>query len=193
MSQVVLDNIYLEMLTQDALKNRRIHLNDGVDDISIFKITYMMDKLRKMDEVEGIPMNKRLPITIVVNSYGGHIFEAMNLIGKMERFIEDGYEIITETGKACSCGHMIFQCGSHRRMNRYGYLMIHQLSSGSYGNYEQLKVEQNFNTRLQKKLDEITLAKTKIPKKLLLKKTKGLDWWLDAEECLKYGVCDEII
>ena len=42
---VTIDNVYNEMIAQDALKNRRIWFNDEVDDTSCTKAIYYLNKL----------------------------------------------------------------------------------------------------------------------------------------------------
>jgi ATP-dependent Clp protease protease subunit len=189
-----IDNIYNEMLVQDALKNRKLHLNEGVDEISMFKIMYYMDKIKKSDDSQSIEIKNRQPIEIVCNSYGGQLYECMALISKIEKFIEDGYKIITTlTGKAMSCGQLIFMFGSHRRIFRYGTLLIHKLSNWNVGNYDQLKVGYEEDKRLQDLLNGLIVKKTEISLDLLLEKTKGVDWYLSPEDCVKYKIADEII
>jgi ATP-dependent Clp protease protease subunit len=189
-----IDNTYLEMLAQSALRDRKLHLNEGVDEISMFKLMYYMDKIRKSDDVNGIEMKNRQPIEIICNSYGGQLYECMALISKIERFQEDGYKINTTlTGKAMSCGQLIFMFGTHRRMYRYGTLLIHKLSNWNVGNYDQLEVGFEEDKRLQDLLNNLIVKKTKIPLDVLLDKTKGVDWYLSPEDCIKYGMADEII
>lgn len=189
-----LDNFYLEMLSTDAIKNRRITLNDTIDEVEIYKAMYYMDKIRKIDEVDGMATNKRNPITIVCNTYGGQLYECLALIGKIERFIEDGYEIITEvTGKAMSCGQFILMCGSKRRANRYATILVHQLSNWNVGNYSQMKVNYDEDARMQKFLNDLIIKKTKITQKMLDEKIKGLDWFLNSQEALELGMVDEIV
>jgi ATP-dependent Clp protease protease subunit len=189
-----IDSVYNEMIVQDALKNRKLHLNEGVDEVSMFKIMYYMDKIRKMDDSKEIEMENRQPIEIICNSYGGQLYECMALISKIEKFQEDGYKINTTlTGKAMSCGQFIFMFGSHRKIYRYGTLLIHKLSNWNVGNYDQLKVGYEEDKRLQDLLNNLIVTKTNIPLELLLEKTKGVDWYLSPEDCIKYGMADEII
>jgi ATP-dependent protease ClpP protease subunit len=92
-----IDNIYNEMVVQDALKRRKLHLNDDVDEISMFKLMYYMDKIKQKDDSEGLELGKRQPIRIIINSYGGVIYDCMALLSKMERFQQEyKYKIITE-------------------------------------------------------------------------------------------------
>ena len=192
---IPVDSIYLEMLVQDVLKNRRITLNETIDHIEIYKVMHYMDKIKKIDDLKDIPLGKRKPIEIVCNSYGGYLYECLGLVSKMEEFINKyQYEIVTTlTGKAMSCGQMVFMFGTKRRVYKYGTCMIHQLSSCSYGNFTQLEISHNESVRLQAVVNKMILNKTKISKELLDTMIQGKDWYLNAEESIKYGLADEII
>lgn len=189
MNQIVLDQVYLEMLNKE-IENRRIHLNDEFNDISCFKIMYYLDKIVKMDKIKG----DKSPITIVVNSYGGQLYECMALCGKIESLKEQGYQIDIEvTGKAMSCGALLLTFGTNRKVSRYATIMIHEVSSWASGNYTNLRVEMAENERLQCMIENIILKNTNIERYELRENTKGVDWYLNAEECLKYGLATEII
>ena len=80
----------------------------------------------------------------------------------------------------------------HRQINKHAYMLIHQLSSGMWGKYQEQKDTMENNDRLMKMIIEIYEEHTKIPKKELNKLLKHDLWW-DAETCLKYGLVDEIV
>ena len=190
-----IDNILNEMVVQDALKRRKLHLNDDVDDISMFKLMYYMDKIKQKDDSEGIKLGERQPIKIIINSYGGVIYDCMALLSKIERFQQEyKYKIITElTGKGMSCGAFIFAFGDERLINRYGTLLFHQLSAGNYGNFTQLKIGHEEHVRLQTLINDLIVKKTDIPRELFEQKTDGKDWYLSPEDCIKYNVATKII
>ena len=77
-------------------------------------------------------------------------------------------------------------------MNRHAYMLIHQLSSGLWGKYEELKDDMENCDNFMKVIKEIYEEHTQIPKKELDKILKHDLWW-DADKCLKYGLIDEII
>lgn len=192
----MIDTVYSEMLAQDALKNRRITLNTDVNEVEIYKIMYYMDKIKKTDdnETNSLEIKDRKPIEIVINSYGGAVYECFALLSKMEQFQEMGYKINTTlTGKGMSCGQMIFMFGTKRRMYRYGTCLIHQISAGNYGNYEQLKVSHEHIVELQNMTEDMIVKKTKITKEMLKEKIAGKDWYLNAEQCLELGLATEIL
>ena len=71
-------------------------------------------------------------------------------------------------------------------------MLIHQLSSGMWGNYESLKDDMENCDLLMETIRTIYTEHTKIPKKTLNQILKR-DLWFDAETCLKYGLIDEIL
>ena len=82
--------------------------------------------------------------------------------------------------------------GHRRLMHRHSYMLIHQLSAGMWGKYEELKDDMENNENLMKVIKDIYIKHTNIPKRELDKILKHDLWW-DAKTCLKYGLIDEII
>ena len=190
-----IDSVYNEMIVQYALRNRKICLNEDFNEVSMFKMRYYIEKIKNIDDQKNIPYGDREPIEIVINSYGGQIYEMLGTLSLIEHYKKEyKYTFITTlTGKAMSCGAVLFLFGDIRRMYSYGTLLFHQLSTTNWGNYEQLKVSFEENTRLQNLLDKIIVEKTNIPSGMLKEKTKGLDWYISPEECIKLGIATEII
>ncbi len=71
-------------------------------------------------------------------------------------------------------------------------MMIHQLSGGIWGNYEIIKEEYENMELLMTCIKKIYLEHTKIPESDLIEILKH-DTYLNAEECVKYGLVDEIV
>ena len=71
-------------------------------------------------------------------------------------------------------------------------MLIHQLSSGLWGKYEEIKDDMENCDKLMKMIKDIYAEYTKIPKKKLNEILKH-DLWFDADQCLEYGLVDEII
>ena len=71
-------------------------------------------------------------------------------------------------------------------------MLIHQLSSGMWGRYEELKDDMKNCDVLMKTIKKIYMEHAKIPKSKLGQILKH-DLWFDAKTCLNYGLVDEII
>ena len=57
--------------------------------------------------------------------------------------------------------------GSHRKMYEYGEMLIHQIQTGTWGKYEEMKHDMENNKKLMKRLRHMYEKYTKIPKKTL--------------------------
>ena len=71
-------------------------------------------------------------------------------------------------------------------------MLIHQLSSGLWGKYEELQDDMKNNDLLMKTIKSLYQEHTKIPKTKLNQILKH-DLWFDAKTCLRYGLVDDII
>jgi ATP-dependent protease ClpP protease subunit len=71
-------------------------------------------------------------------------------------------------------------------------MLIHQLSGGMWGKYEELVDDFKNATVLMERINEIYKKHTKIPPKVL-KDILKRDIWFDSATCLKYGLVDEVI
>lgn len=177
---------------------RKLYLAAQVDQASMNGLTKSIldindsDKeLEKIYKVYDIEYNPK-PIEIVIDSYGGAVYQCMGLLGVMNQSKTPIHTIVT--GAAMSCGFMILIHGHKRYAYEHATPMYHQVSTGFWGKIQDLEEDYKETKRLQKKFEKLTLEKTKINKSRLKEvlKTK-YDWFMDADEALKEGVIDEII
>lgn len=129
-------------------------------------------------------------IYLHINSYGGSVFAGFSSVDYILNSEVPVTSIID--GCAASAATIMSVTAKHRQINKHAYMLIHQLSSGMWGKYQEQKDTMENNDRLMKMIIDIYEEHTKIPKKELDKLLKHDLWW-DAETCLKYGLVDEII
>ena len=129
-------------------------------------------------------------IYLHINSYGGSVFAGFSSVDYILNSEVPVTSIID--GCAASAATIMSVTAKHRQINKHAYMLIHQLSSGMWGKYQEQKDTMENNDRLMKMIIEIYEEHTKIPKKELNKLLKHDLWW-DAETCLKYGLVDEIV
>jgi len=197
MSEMIMqpvDAILQEMIFRQVM-DRKIHLNEGFDEQSIFKLSYWMDKIKKIDDEKEIPMSKREPIWICINSYGGECYELMSILGKIRYLQKCGYKIYTlTTGKAMSCGFLLSLIGDKRYCYEYSTFMSHSVSSGVWGKVQKLKEDIHETERLNNIARELILEKTNITKERLDEVDKcKQDWYINPSEALELGIVDEIL
>lgn len=135
---------------------------------------------------------ERTPIHLILNTYGGSVYDGLGLIGAMEASETPVH--VTVLGSAMSMGLFILCAGHHRRMHAYSTLMYHQISTVSMDKLEGIKKDLVECDRLEKMCEEILMKKTMLTLKDLEdhKKAKG-EWYINAENAARYGIVDEII
>lgn len=130
-------------------------------------------------------------INLYINSYGGEVKEGLGIYNQLKRHPAQVNVYID--GFACSIASVIAMAGDKVIMGTNALMMIHHASMCAWGNAEELRKAANdlevidqascssYISKAGEKLDEDTL------KELLDNQT-----WLNANQCLEYGLIDEI-
>ena len=160
--------------------HRILQLNKKVRDLDI---GIHMDNMKY--SVETSPH-----IYIHLNSPGGSVFAALAGMDELRR-VKTPLTTIVD-GFCGSAATFLSLIGDRRRINKNAYMMLHQLSSEFYGTYNQLKDQEANMDMLMTKMMEIYKEYTKLPE-AKLKKIMDTDIWFTAQECLDYGLVDEIL
>ena len=166
---------------------------DTVEDLSkeIIQINENDDLLEKLYKVYDLDY-KRKPIKIMIDSYGGSVYQCLGLISIIETSKTKIHTYVT--GTAMSCGFIILICGHKRFGYKHATTMFHQISTVFWGNVQDMKENYQETKRLQNKVEKITLDKTNISNSKLKEiLTTKKDWYMNTEEALSYGVIDEIV
>jgi ATP-dependent Clp protease protease subunit len=182
----------------ESPKDRILYFTKQVDQASIAELTKGIIEINEHDRyleklyaIHDISYTPR-PIEIMIDSYGGSVYQCFGLLSIMKRSETPIHTIVT--GCAMSCGFMMLICGHKRFAHKYSTPLYHQVSSVAWGKLKDIEEDANETRRLQDMLEQITLENTKITAKKLQKVYKGkFDWFMTAEEALKLGVVDEIL
>ena len=130
------------------------------------------------------------PIRLHINSPGGSLLDCFAAVDCIKTSKVPVYSIIE--GSAASAATIISVVSKKRMMYKNSYMLIHQLSGGMWGKYEELVDDFKNATVLMERINEIYKKHTKIPQKTL-KEILKRDLWFDSATCLKYGLVDEVI
>lgn len=158
---------------------------------SILKLNKDLAVLNNDLLYKGIITNNQ-PASIFLNiqSYGGNIFSGLSA---MDTIMKSRIPINTIVdGCAASAATLMSVVGHKRYIREHSYILIHQLSSVFWGNYEQLKDDMHNSDKFMQMIKKIYKRHTKIPMKKLDEILKH-DIWFDAEEAVRYRLVDEII
>ena len=163
-------------------KNRYILLYDIINNCSA---DVVCTKLRAMNFLD-----KKNPITLEINSPGGMVSYGLSIIDTISNIQAPVYTVIS--GEACSMAAMISVVGAKRYITKNAVWMEH-CCSDLVGDYlTHIKDRTNFLIKLERKMDAILKAKTKLTSKQMNQIRNG-ELWLFAEEALQYGIVDKII
>jgi len=133
-------------------------------------------------------------IQIILNSVGGEVYHGLLLFNTLEDLKKKGIQIDIEARGLCaSMGVLILMGGSTRTASKYTRFLLHETSSFTYGKVSEMKEGVEELERLNAMLDEIIIERTKINATLLKNKTKKREWWLSAEEALRYEIITKIV
>jgi ATP-dependent protease ClpP protease subunit len=129
-------------------------------------------------------------IRLHINSYGGSVFAGFSAVDYIKTTDVPVVSIID--GCAASAATLMSVVADERYMHEHAFMLIHQLSSTTWGKYEELKDDMKNNDLLMATIKKIYSKHAKIPKKKLNEILKH-DLWFDAKMCLQYGLIDDII
>ena len=134
-------------------------------------------------------------LPVVIDSYGGQVYSLLSMIASLRTSKIPVATIVT--GKAMSCGAILFSCGAEgmRFVDPDATVMIHDVSSGMYGKVEELEADVEEAKRLNKKIYKI-LARNCGKKdsyfQKIMDKKNHVDWFLEADECVKHNLANHV-
>ena len=179
----------MELNYWEARKNRTFYIDFEVDDdyqlLEIAKTIINMNMAEK-----DIPVDELKPIYLWIMSYGGDLEQANFFCDLVET---SRIPIVTVAmGAAMSAAFLIFLAGKRRYAFKHSQLLIHSGSGQLTGTAEQIKEAQlNYNRQIENMKDYI-LARTTIDAKTF-NKNKTKDWYLTADELVKYHIVDKLV
>lgn len=130
-------------------------------------------------------------LPVVIDSYGGQVYSLMSMISDISASRIPVATIVQ--GKAMSCGAILFSFGAqgHRYMDPDATIMIHDVSSMSWGKVEEIKASAEETERLNQKVYKMMAMNCGHHQDYFLDiiHEKGhADWFLEADECLKHNL-----
>ena len=162
-------------------------------DITTDAVLELNTKLKKLERTllkKAIDLPGYQPqVTIHINSGGGDIFAGLSA---MDHVAASRVKVVTVADGLCASAATFLLMGGHRRMiHPSAYVLIHQLSSGFWGKYEEMKDELKSCEKFMTVIREVYERKANIPQKKLDNMMKR-DIYLTSKECLKYEIVDEL-
>lgn len=174
--------------------SRNIVLSSDITASSVADIIESILDINTLDDEfeEDLQDYEREPIRLVVNSFGGSVYDGFALIAAIEHSKTPihGYCY----GSAMSMGFIIYIATHVRFAHNTSTLMYHEISDMFWGNITGAKQNLKECERLQKVYDDYVLSRTKIPvAKMDEYKARKEDWYMSAQEAAKYKIVHKII
>lgn len=170
------NNLYINgPITFESCNEIRKKLLEMDDLAKLYKLEYRVDPP---------------PINLHIQSYGGSLintFYIVDLIKTLDTQVNtyvDGY--------SASAATLISIVGKKRFMTKNSLMLIHQLSGGNEGKFNEMDDEMRNLNLYMKLVKDLYLSNTKISSVLLDDMLKH-DLWLTSDECKDLGLVDEII
>ena len=128
-------------------------------------------------------------IYLHINSFGGSVFSAFSVIDTIKNSKIPVVSIIE--GAAASAATLISVMCDYRIIYENSYMLIHQLSSGTWGKMSELEDEMENLKELMAAIRKIYKESTNIPDGEINEILKHDLWW-NPQICLQKGLVDEI-
>lgn len=181
-----LDPIMYQYFNQ-LLKKRTIVLNAEIDENILETVVLPLKDFEQDDSFE--------PVTLILNTPGGSVADGLMLCNVIDNY-KIPLEIIVPS-YACSMGTIIL-CSGNKNPNitkkayPFSFALFH--SGQTYVGGESTSVEDvmNFNKSVDNKIRDYIITNTNITEELYDAHHRK-QWYISAEEMLKYGLINEII
>ena len=149
------------------------------------------DFAKQLNEATMIDPNH--PITIVIDSFGGQAFSLINMIESL-RQVHNPIVTVCK-GKAMSCGAMLLAMGDQRFCGKDSSIMIHEISAGTIGHVDDMKVDAEETIRLNLQVMTILAERCKMTYKQMKDKITlngRRDLYLTAQQAKEFGLIDAV-
>jgi len=171
--------------------NNHIYFNSEFNKKSVellcSKITAINDEFEKMTLNKLVEVIRPKPIYLHITSYGGSLFHCFKAIDAVNRSKIEVHTVVE--GYAASCGSLLAAIGRKRYMGRYSSILMHQLSAGAIGKYQELE-DSYYNCKmLMDQIITIYEQHTKMTKEEIEDQLTHDSWW-NYETCLIKGLVD---
>lgn len=170
-------------------ENRRLFLNDEVDESIIDSLVYMIMKYNREDK--GKPVEERKPIIIYINSPGGSVTDGYGLIDAMLASVTPVYTV--NQAQCCSMGFLIFIAGTKRYTMKHSQFLMHDGSTWNFGSVAKVKDRMEFETiELEAMTKQYILEHTNMTDKFYDEKYRTEFYFL-PKKAKELGVADYIV
>ncbi len=163
-------------------KSNTMYLTYEIEQDSLYAVMTRFDNF--------VQHNKGQDINLVLSSYGGDVY---SMLGTIDYFKTLPVKVNTHCFGACmSAAAVILACGTGKRtMTRNSTVMVHEGSAFEAGKTSDVLKGADHLKKLLENINRI-LGEVTNKSQSFWEEVSKQDTYLTAEECLEYGIIDEI-
>ena len=184
--------ITLEKSSDSSPQGNKIYFYSDVNKDSIHNLIRQIDELTRQMKMLQFSLNLPTPPRIEVHicSDGGDVFAGMAAVDKI---MDNSVPIDTYCeGMVASAATLLSSVGQKRYITKSSCMLVHQISSGLWGNYMQFKDEVKNLELLMDLIKGVYFKRTKFKAKEL-DEILSHDLCMGAQQCLEFGLVDSIL
>ncbi len=144
------------------------------------------------------------PLTIVLDSPGGDVVAGMALFDHILWLRREGHVVtVVVRGVAASMAGILLQAATRRVVGREAWVLIHRAAFGAVGKSFEVEDRVEWVKRVESRIIDIFTeraaeardagtAKCPLTRAKIRKNWERKDWWLSSDECIAFGVADEV-
>jgi ATP-dependent Clp protease protease subunit len=171
-----------------SIPNRNITLAEITQQSANEVIRFIYDA---NTEDQKLPVDKRTPINIIINSEGGDVYSGFGVIEVILHSETPVYTICH--GQAQSMALLILAAGHKRYIGSYSTLMYHEINwdvEFAPGKFHRQELDEA--NRMQEMYDNLLLEFTNLTQsQLILIKNQCTYWYMGSEDAMRFGIVDE--
>ncbi len=177
-----------DVFVREDLKNRVLLINEQITDLVVDE--QVMCILRWNMEDRDLPIDKRKPITIYINSEGGSSFDGQALI---DVILASKTKIKTVgIGMVASMAYLIYLAGDERIAFSNTCFLQHEGETTVGGVTSKARDTMEFFDDMEERTKNFILSRTSITDEKYDAVYKK-EWWMYAQEAKKYNIVDKVI
>jgi ATP-dependent Clp protease protease subunit len=179
---------FFDKVFEEHMKQRKIILNDeiGIDVIEMISLQI----IKWNGEDKDIPVKKRKPIKIYINSNGGDVISGFNVVDIIQNSKTPVIGIVM--GMAYSMGALILLSCPKRYAYKNSTVLIHDGNAGASGSGRKFQDISKFYEKLDDRIKTFILTSTTMSEEFY-ENMADRELYMFADEAKEYGIIHGII
>ncbi|HDZ06960.1 hypothetical protein LCGC14_0051520 [marine sediment metagenome] len=197
----IMSSMYPTNMTPNIIEERSMNIvamdvySRLMMDRIIFMGTGINDQVANIIQAQLLflaSVDAKKDIQIYINSPGGSVYAGLGIYDTMQFITPDVATICT--GMAASMGAVLLCAGQKGKRSglQHSRVMIHQPMGGAQGQASDIEITAREILKLKEELYQIIAEHSGIDIEKI-RDDSDRDYWMKADEALKYGMIDEIL